>query len=179
LNQWWKPAAVGFLVILVVVVGAELMGAATRKVERKNFTGKTLKGEAWNLADHRGRRPVVVNFFATWCSPCQQELPELLEIKDKYRDRDLELVVVTDEPAADILNSNVAEARVTFLVDAQNVKKAYGIDAIPHTIVFNREGEVEMEIHGYDPGMQGLRAFLDAQPARQASGAASSAGFPR
>src|SRR6266568_670916 len=50
------------------------------------FELKTTKGESFKLSENVGRRIVVLNFFATWCGPCKQEMPELVRYGDKHTD---------------------------------------------------------------------------------------------
>jgi thiol-disulfide isomerase/thioredoxin len=47
---------------------------------------QTVDGTAWSLQDHRGK-VILVNFWATWCGPCVQEVPELKELYNKYKNR--------------------------------------------------------------------------------------------
>jgi thiol-disulfide isomerase/thioredoxin len=169
-NQWWKPAAIAAVLILGLIAGAELLRGETAKSDRPNFTAPELGGQAWNLADHRGKGPIIVNFFATWCGPCNMELPHLVQLQEKYRDRGLKVVAVTDETADQLRGHPMAQHKLIFLTDAGDVKQAYGIDAIPHTIMFTPEGKVQGEIAGFsDDAVKSLDDYLAGLPRLQAA----------
>lgn len=61
-----------------------------------DFTLKDVHGQVHNLTDHRGKR-VLVNFWATWCAPCQEELPQLAELHNTYKGVDLVVIGVAIE----------------------------------------------------------------------------------
>jgi cytochrome c biogenesis protein CcmG/thiol:disulfide interchange protein DsbE len=67
-----------------------------------DFVLKDMDGKDVNLADFRGR-PVLINFWATWCPPCKAEIPWLIEFAEKYRDERLAVIGISvDDPAEDI-----------------------------------------------------------------------------
>ncbi|RIK57579.1 TlpA family protein disulfide reductase, partial [candidate division KSB1 bacterium] len=68
-------------------------GAATIKIGQKagDFVLPATSGETISLASQRGR-VVLINFWATWCGPCQEELPELARLQSKYRERGLSIL---------------------------------------------------------------------------------------
>jgi thiol-disulfide isomerase/thioredoxin len=116
----------------------------------KDFSATTVKGEAWSLSDHRSKGPVLLSFFATWCSPCAQEFPHLLELKKKYPE--LEIVLLTEE-ATDLVDKDPAltKAPITLIANASTVFGLYGVSSIPHTVFYGRDGSTET-IAGYFPG---------------------------
>ena len=66
------------------------------------FSGTTLAGNPFSTADKRGK-VLLVNFFATWCGPCVEETPHLVALHEELKDKGLEMVMVTDEPAPKIM----------------------------------------------------------------------------
>jgi cytochrome c biogenesis protein CcmG/thiol:disulfide interchange protein DsbE len=68
-----------------------------------DFTLKDMHGNDVDLADFRGR-PLIVNFWATWCAPCKHEIPAFIDLVEKYRDQGLTILGVSvDDPPEDLL----------------------------------------------------------------------------
>ncbi|MBQ6974528.1 MAG: TlpA family protein disulfide reductase [Oscillospiraceae bacterium] len=109
-----------------------------------DFTVYTLTGEAARLSDFAGK-PVVVNFWATWCPPCRQELPGFENAWQQYGDDVVFLMVECGGEAVDEVESFVAEGGYTFpvYVDSDGSgAAAYGINAIPVTALVDAEGNL-------------------------------------
>lgn len=117
-----------------------------------DFTGTTLKGERWVLSDHLGKRPVLVNFFATWCGPCKMEYPDLVVLHEKFGKQGLQIVMLSEE-SKDIVakDEQAAAAPWTVLVEASPVFQAYRVGPIPRTIYYDATGHQAADIAGYDP----------------------------
>lgn len=109
-----------------------------------DFTVYTLTGEAARLSDFAGK-PVVINFWATWCPPCRQELPGFENAWQQYGDDVVFLMVECGGESVDEVESFVAEGGYTFpvYVDSDGSgAAAYGINAIPVTALVDAEGKV-------------------------------------
>ena len=116
-----------------------------------DISGLDMKGQRWSLAEHRGKRPVVVNFFATWCAPCRQEYPRLVEMQRKYGGRGLQVVLLTQEPKADLAPYTMLQkSPLTILTDAGPAFDAYQVSAIPHTLFFDASGKLAERLEGLD-----------------------------
>jgi len=147
-----------FLLVASLLLGGALLYEWFNSLAPKavDFSATTLDGKQWVLAEHRGKKPLVLNFFATWCGPCKMELPHLVALQKKYGPDGVEVVLVTDEPA-DLLKQfpEFTETPLTFITDAEAVKTSYGVSAIPHTFVFNREGKLVKDFPGYSEEVPG------------------------
>lgn len=115
-----------------------------------------LDGHAQALDQWRGK-VLVVNFWATWCAPCQQEMPQLNRLYQKYRSSGFVLlgVNVDDDPskAAEV----VTKLGVTFpvLLDAdKRVSKLYDLNTMPSTVIIDRDGKVRYVHRGYLAGYE-------------------------
>ncbi len=174
MRGWGKWVGIVLVAVVVAAVAADLMrGRVTTgspSGEHPDFVAKDLQGRDWKLAEHRGKGPLIVNFFATWCGPCAQEVPHLIRWQKEFRDRGLRVVIMTQEPAADIRRiRGLATAPVTLLTDAEHVFKAYGVESIPYTVYFAPDGTTQV-IEGLDQqAMRGLEEQFRAMPARSAS----------
>jgi thiol-disulfide isomerase/thioredoxin len=147
---WRHVLTIGAALIVLALI-YEGFHALAGSSKGEDFTATTLDGKTWSLAEHRGKGPLVLNFFATWCGPCKMEYPHLLELQRKHGPKGLQVVLLTDE-SADTLKQfpELTSAPFTYIPDAGKVSSLYGVSGIPHTFVFNRKGEMVKEIEGYD-----------------------------
>jgi thiol-disulfide isomerase/thioredoxin len=123
---------------------AKLQKAADART-KVDFTLNDLNGRTWKLSGLRGK-VVVVNFWATWCPPCRKEMPDLDALAHEFPS-DLVILGLTDEEPA-IARKYLAEHpyRYPILLDAAGkVKKAFGVDAIPKSFFYTREGKIAAE----------------------------------
>lgn len=108
-----------------------------------NFTLKTLEGKEISLSDLRGK-VVLVNFWATWCPPCREEMPLFEEVYKKYKNRGFEILAISTDTSADAVKEFVKEFKVSFpvLMDDGKVSSSYGIQGLPTSFLIDREGKV-------------------------------------
>lgn len=106
-------------------------------------------------ADAQAARPVLINFWATWCVPCRKEFPDLVKIDADYRGRGLEFVLVSADDVSDIkttvpkfLREMRATAMPAYLLNAADTEAAIAqIDPawggeLPATFLFDRQGKL-------------------------------------
>ncbi|MDZ4828527.1 MAG: TlpA disulfide reductase family protein [Actinomycetota bacterium] len=113
------------------------------------FTLVTLDGGCFSLGDARGRA-VVLTFFASWCHPCEEEMP-LLEAASEESPDDLQVVAVSYEDLRRDSESFVERLGVTFpaAFDTDgDVAEAYGVRGIPQTFFIDAEGVVQDRVFG-------------------------------
>jgi cytochrome c biogenesis protein CcmG/thiol:disulfide interchange protein DsbE len=123
---------------------------STVGVERPapDFTLPDLNGTQVSLSQFRGQ-PVVVNFWATWCPPCRDEIPRLTEAYQREKDG-VVFIAISDEPA-DVVGSFVKKNSIPYvnLLDSgDRVSSAYGIRALPTTLFISSEGEIKVYYTG-------------------------------
>ena len=117
------------------------------KVEARpaaDFQLQALDGDLVSLSDLRGK-PVLINFWATWCPPCVQEMPLLQEISDRYED-ELVLLAVNGGDSMDLIRS-FAEANrytLTFLADPDNsLAPQYSVRGFPTSFFIDSDGMIQ------------------------------------
>jgi thiol-disulfide isomerase/thioredoxin len=127
---------------------------------------KLLDKGRFNLSDYRGTRLVMLDFWATWCGPCVQELPLLAEVAREYEPKGVAFVAVNmqEEPAE--VREFLAQKKLnlTVALDSQgDAGSAYKAEAIPLLVLVDRAGVVQAVHLGYDPQIKTtLRKELDA-----------------
>ena len=118
------------------------------------FQLDAVTGEATNLGQFKGQ-VVMLNFWATWCGPCQQEMPLLEQMYRKYKPAGFTLVGVNVDKEAPPVRALLAKRPVSFpvLLDpASQVSKAYHVDEMPSTVLIDRKGNIRWLHRGYKPG---------------------------
>ncbi len=104
------------------------------------------------LSDLRGR-VVLLDFWATYCGPCEQSVPALDRLYREYKDRGFEVVGVSVDSFADAVPPYVKEHRMsyTILLDAdETAREAYKLRGLPQAFLIDRAGRVKAQWFGYD-----------------------------
>lgn len=126
--------------------------------EGKMFTDFTISdsdGRSVSLSDYVGKgKYVLVDFWASWCNPCKQEIPNIKAVYEKYRSKGLDVlsVAVWDNPESTRDTAKVYGVKWNQIVNAQSVPtEIYGIEGIPHIILFGPDGTIlKRDLRGED-----------------------------
>ena len=117
----------------------------------EDFTLTTLQGEEVTLSDYKGKI-VFLNFWATWCEPCIEEMPHMQSVYEKHPDIAMLAVNLTSKDLGiDVVKQFVDDLEVTFpilLDEAHVVGKQYSILALPTSYIIDPEGRVFKEVVG-------------------------------
>jgi cytochrome c biogenesis protein CcmG/thiol:disulfide interchange protein DsbE len=145
---------------------SELIGQAAPVVE-----GETLDGGSFDIDDHQGRW-VVVNFFATWCVPCQREHPELVNFDEAHRetgDARVVSVLYDDSPAdaREFFDRNGGDWPV--VLDEGRIAMDYGVTGVPETYLVAPNGRVAVKLIGgvTQDGLDRVIADIESASAQQ------------
>jgi thiol-disulfide isomerase/thioredoxin len=114
------------------------------------FKLEGLGGKVFSLADFRGK-VVVLNFWATWCGPCRAEVPDLVELQNKYKDRLQVIGLVVDDDDQDAIKKFASEFHINYPVGiaTDEIRIAYGgIPALPTSFILDGEGRVVQKHEG-------------------------------
>lgn len=115
-----------------------------------NFTLMDTKGKTWKLAELQGQ-VVFLNFWATWCPPCREEMPSMQTVHTLMPEGKFTMLAVlsNDEPA--LADAMAAKIGVTFpiLLDPDSkVAQAYGLTGVPETYIIDKQGVVQEKFLG-------------------------------
>jgi len=149
-----KNLTMGLLV--TVFAATSLASSGLEGKLAPDFALKSSTGENLRLSEYRGDI-VMINFWATWCGPCRQEMPLLDELYTRYARVGFNLLGVNIDDDSRRAMQMIEELGVTFpvLFDARKeVSKLYEVEAMPVTILVDREGNVRHVHHGYKPGYE-------------------------
>jgi peroxiredoxin len=141
----------------VCLLGLMIVGSAwalSKSDSAPDFTLKSNSGDNVKLSELRGQ-VVMINFWASWCGPCRQEMPLLDEIHQRYSGLGFTVLGVNVEEDQAAARELLEDVPVTFpiLFDSRNeVSEAYDVDAMPSTVVVDRDGVVRYIHKGYVPG---------------------------
>lgn len=148
----WRAA----LALTLACCAAFDSGAVTPAAAAPDFTLRTLGGPNLRLQEQRGR-VVLVNFWATWCGPCRQEMPHMNRLYEKYRASGFVLLGVNVDEDPRNAASVAAKLGVTFpvLFDTdKKVSRLYQLSTMPSTLLIDRDGRVRYVHRGYMDGYE-------------------------
>lgn len=176
-NKQWVPNFVLILLLASVISCTALEEAQKRRQERRKqelaayspssemprkefplwgqpaplFTLQDLTGNQVSLGDFKGK-PVVINFWATWCGPCRMEIPYLENLSKKYKSRDLVVIGLNNETNHQQVRAfSQTEISYTILLNADSEFLRYGVRGIPCTYYLDENGIVRDRDVGF-PG---------------------------
>ncbi len=115
-----------------------------------------MDGSDLSLSDLRGQ-VVMINFWATWCGPCREEMPLLDALYQRYRDLGFELIGVNVDEDSSMAHGWLEERPVSFPIvydPRSDVSRLYDVTAMPSTVLVDRSGQVRFRHYGYQPGYE-------------------------
>lgn len=157
-----------YLAIMSSLVSVPLL--AEERPAAPPFRLPNLVGAEVHLADYRGKI-VLLNFWATWCMPCRQEMPAMEKLWQRYRDQGLViLAVASDEGGESRVRAFVRRLQLSFpvLLDADSrASDGYQVSGIPVSYLIDREGRIAGKISGSkdwmsEPAMARVEQLLAA-----------------
>ncbi len=114
------------------------------------FAAKWINTEADVTLQALRGKVVVVEFWATWCGACVASIPHLNKLNEKWKDRDVAIIALTDEPP-DLITEFVRTRGIRYAVGAgSRADLQYGIPWMPYTFVLNGEGRIVWSGHPED-----------------------------
>lgn len=145
------------ILLSLALMGLPLLaGASATQGPAPDFTLKSNSGKNLKLSELRGQ-VVLINFWASWCGPCRQEMPALEELHKRYASLGFTVLGVNVEQDPSKAQTLLKDIPVSFpvLFDTQNsVSKQYNVKAMPTTVIVDRNGNMRYLHKGYQPGYE-------------------------
>ena len=149
------------------------LSPATRRADAPGVELPLLEGGTFRLADHRGQ-VVVLNFWATWCGPCREEIPDLARLHDEFAEDGVLIVgIAEDEEGAEVVApfAEALEIPYPLALDDGSAAAAYGpLAALPSTYIIGPDGTLRYFAAGMvdaatlRPALEELAAEAAAKP---------------
>ncbi len=135
-----------------------------------DFTLELLGGKSFHLAEAKGK-VVLLDFWATWCGPCLQAMPQVEAVAEEFKDRGVQLVAVNlqEDPKQITAMLERHKMHPTVALDRDGaVAQKYEANAIPQTVIIDREGKVARLFVGGGPQLgdqlrEALKAVLEGK----------------
>lgn len=144
------------LVVMAVLTSSLCWAAKNVSGPAPDFTLKSKSGSNLRLSEQRGN-VVLINFWASWCGPCRQEMPLLDDIYQKYNRLGFTIFGVNVDKDSSKADSILNDIPVSFPVlydPTGTVSKQYDVDAMPTTVIVDRDGNMRFLHRGYKPGYE-------------------------
>jgi len=143
-----------FVVMFVALSLVSLVQAGEVNGKAPDFTLKSNTGKNIKLSEHRGE-VILLNFWASWCGPCRQEMPLLEQLQERYGSYGFTVMGVNVEKDSSKAKKMLRDVPVTFpiLFDTENkASKLYKVSAMPSTVMIDRDGNMRYLHKGYKSG---------------------------
>jgi len=153
---------VAFLLALVIALygcqkAEQPKGVAVTGQKAPNFILHSLDGRSISLQGLKGR-VVLLEFWATWCPPCRQSIPEMEALYNEFRGEDFALVGISmDDPGdKETVKEFIKEFGIKYpvAIDDGKVSKSYGVISIPSLFLLDKEHKIVKHYFGYNPGLK-------------------------
>ena len=121
-------------------------------VSTPDFTLKTLEGQEITLSKLKGK-VVLLDFWATWCAPCRESIPHLVELYKTYGEKGLEVIGMNlDRGDTDTVRRFVKSMDIPYPIalTPEEVARDFGVTALPTTILIDKEGRPRQKILGFN-----------------------------
>ena len=136
-----------FVLLLLFAVAIE----ATAQQRAPTLSFKDINGKTIRLSDFKGN-VVLLNFWATWCTPCRAEIPDLVKIQRRYRARGLRILGITYPPEqTSEVRSFMRELKINYPViigSKENKQTFTRSEILPLTVIIDRQGKIRGLIEG-------------------------------
>lgn len=155
------------IIILIVSMPLLLSGCSALGFDKQaeDFTLPDINGDMISLSDYQGEN-IYLNFWASWCDPCNDEMPDIEKIYQEYTDKGLVLLTINTGEDKDTVEEYMKTNGYTFpvLLDLEmDVARQYKTSSIPVSFFINKEGEIVTKKEGLMTGEEMRKAIEKLQ----------------
>ena len=150
------------VLVVLCLLALACSAASCKKTERSrvvedgkapDFTLTDINGKNITLSALRGK-VVLVEFWATWCPPCKDAVPEMNKVYDTYKDKNVQVLAISLDQGGDVaskVRSFVREHRIHYpvLIDDKKVYVTYGVGNVPVIFIIDKDGKVAKKHIGF------------------------------
>ena len=142
-------------ILMVLLLSAPAFAILQKGQAAPPLKVTTTSGQQVTLANYKGY-VLVLDFFATWCAPCRESIPHMIDLNRKYGKQGLQILGMSvDDGDVKIVKEFVAEKRITYPVAlaSESLMTDYGLRSIPTLYVINKKGVIVERYMGYNDEM--------------------------
>lgn len=154
------------IAMLVFAVACEqnpgALSSNTENKAAKNFILETLEGDKIISLEDFKEKPIVVNFWATWCGPCKQEMPFLEKTWKEYQDKGVVFIgidVMDDRENAQEFIEKLGISYTNLYDPSGKISNSYGVVALPATFFIDKNGDISVKHYGSFLGKAAEESF--------------------
>lgn len=153
-SSWKKWVLIGCasIIILLIIFTAFKPMQPPQGTPAPNFTLKGLRGETLSLSNFKGK-VVVLEFMATWCTYCKDEVKHLKDLSEEYSTKDVTIIMISVDPEFDkpeILQQYAEQYAITWSVarGTANMDRDYGVRVLPTLVIIDKNGYIRARFDG-------------------------------
>lgn len=161
-NRYLRGLCIFFCGIVVALPVASCRNEKSNVViveegKAPDFTLSDVRGNKVSLSGFRGK-VVLIEFWATWCPPCKESIPELNALYDRYKDKGVAVLGISLDKGGDVsstVGSFIKEYTVIYpvLLDNGKTNVSYGVSSIPALFLIDKNGKMIKRFAGFTPGL--------------------------
>jgi thiol-disulfide isomerase/thioredoxin len=152
-----RPFLKSFLILCLCLGWAFLLSHCAKEKKPSSalapdFTLKTLDGQEIALSQLKGK-VVLLDFWATWCGPCRESIPHLIQLYKTYRENGFEMIGMSlDKGDADVVRNFAKSMDIPYpiVIAPEEVVRNYRVTSIPTTFFIDKEGKIRERITGFN-----------------------------
>lgn len=142
-----------FFIFLIVAISSNGNCQEKENMLAPNFTGKTSEGKEIKLSDYAGK-VVLIDFWASWCPPCREEMPELIKFYKAHKNDKFEIIAVNIDNDSKNMQSFIdklfPKPDFTIVSDIEKqIPELFNIKAMPTTIFIDKKGKIRFRHDGF------------------------------
>lgn len=132
------------LLSALIFIGCDAKPPQAVQSQAPEFNLKDMNGNEFKLSDLIGTKPLVLDFWATWCAACLNELPKIIELDKKHRDQ-INIVGINLDRTYESAQKYTQDRFIQYsnlFDEGGKVARAYGVVGIPSLIIINSQGQI-------------------------------------